>query len=159
MSEAKSGASGARVVLITMRLMAVILFGLAGFAGFSAWDRLSNHNRLAWEAIPVEAQMTGAYDSRRGRRGPFLHPEVSYRTREGRQIVAFLVQDMGLAEIQRGRILPAGYDPAAPESVHSAYTLADGPGTTPRDLILLSLFFVATAVYFLVAVRKPPAPR
>lgn len=135
------------------RLAAAIALAIAFALFFGAWQILSTHDRMARVGIPVEGRMTGAYREVRARGGSSLYPTVSYRTQEGRVIVAQTEHSVDMAEIQRGRAVPVRYDPATPERVHLASAVAGGAGVLPWILIGLGLGVGALGVVVLVRGR------
>lgn len=113
-------------------LLLGVLIALA--VGYGAWTTVRDHQHMAGVGIAAEGRLTGRYrevtSAGRGRATSY-YPVVSFRTADGRVVVASAADAVAQGEIQPGRVVAVRYDPSDPWKVRLAEAVDGGPGALP----------------------------
>ncbi len=125
---------------------------IAALPGYGAVSKVQEHRR-ATTMVAVEGRMTGGYREVTSRRVTSTYPNVSFRTAEGRVVVAAAADALDRGEIRAGRSIALRYDPTEPSKVHLAEAVASGPGVLPWILGLLALLVGIPSVWGLLTGR------
>ena len=140
----------------TLRLLATLGLALALGLAWATLGMVQDYRRMAGNGIAAEGRMTGSVrevrSSGRGRTTSH-YPGFSFRTAEGRIVLATSADAVEPGEIRAGRVMPLLYDPADPSVIRLAKAVGDGPGALPWLLGGLSLLLGGAAGWSLVTGR------
>ena len=124
--------------------------------GYGAWTLVRDHQHMARVGIAVDGSMTGRYrevmSTGRGRTTSY-YPGVSFRTADGRVVMASAANAVPQSDIQPGRVVALRYDPSDPSTVRLAADLDGGPGVLPWILGGLALLVGVLSVLGVVRGR------
>jgi hypothetical protein len=112
-----------------------LIFGLmlTFLCGAAVVSQVHDYRHMAAVGKVVEGRMTGGYRRVETRRNGAVvsvlnHPTFSYRTEDGKEVVATVDDSLDRSDIQPDRKMLLRYDPENPTSARLAAAVEAGPG-------------------------------